>query len=125
MGRPSAADVASVAAAAARRAPGVVGLDAGPLGTRVTYGPRGRVAGITVRDDAGGGRRVSVHLCVAWGPVVATASGAQDAVLAALDAAFPGASGWRVDVDVADIVSLEDSARAAAGPATGPSGAAG
>ena len=125
MGRPSAADVASVAANAASRAPGVAGLDAGPLGTRVTYGPAGRVAGVTVRDDADGGRRVAVHLRVAWGPVVATASGAQDAVLAALDAAFPAQPGWRVDVDVADILSLDDTARAETGAAGAPAGAGG
>lgn len=106
MPRPVAAAVAATAAEAVRRVPGVVDLDAGPLGTKVTYGTSGRVAGVTVREGDGT-RTVALHLRVTWGPVQSVARSAVDAALAALASAYPHDGPWRVDVEVADIELAE------------------
>ncbi|MCU4186009.1 hypothetical protein K6U06_16690 [Acidiferrimicrobium sp. IK] len=102
MTRPAAAAVAATAADTARRVPGVVDLDSGPLGTKVTYGSNGRVPGITVRNSDGA-RRVTLHLKLAWGPVTPIAKSAIDAVLDALQSEYPDAGPWQVDVEVLDM----------------------
>ncbi len=96
--------MAAIAAARAAAVTGVVRLDAGPFGTKSTYGSGDRIDGVTVRT---GSQSVSVtlHIVVRFGeriPELAETVSAQvtDALQSGMDAAGP----WNVGVEVIDVV---------------------
>lgn len=96
---PSASQLARVAATAAAAVDGVVALDAGPLGTRSTYGPDGKVDGVTVRAG-----QPTVHIAVRFGlriPELAQTVAAE--VDKDLGAAFPTGEPWETEVNVVDV----------------------
>jgi hypothetical protein len=85
-----------------------VGTDSGHLGTWVTYGPGGRVSGVTVHDGDTG-RTASVRLVVGWDRhLPGVAADAWAAALAALDTMWPDDGPWRVDVEVTDVALPHD-----------------
>ncbi len=104
MTRPSAAEVAGRVRQTVLSVDGVVDLDAGALGTFVTYGTGGRVGGVTVRDGDSA-RTVTVRVVAAWGrSLPGLADGARHAALSALHAAWP-IERWRVDVEISDLAA--------------------
>lgn len=107
MSRPQASEVAAIVAETVMAVPGVVRLDAGPFGTKSTYGPRGKVDGVTVRagtDPIG----VTAHVVVRFGeriPELATT--VTDEVRRRLSRVLPAAGPWDIGVDVVDVITGE------------------
>lgn len=102
---PTASEVASVVAARAATVAGVVRLDAGPFGTKSTYGSGGRVDGVTVRAGTSP-VGITVHIVVRYGeriPELAeiVTRDVTDALRADLSEAGP----WDVGVEVVDVVT--------------------
>jgi uncharacterized alkaline shock family protein YloU len=100
--------VAAVAAARAVTVAGVVRLDAGPFGTRSTYGSGGKIDGVTVKvgSDA---VRVTVHIAVRYGErIPELAETVNREVAGALRAGLPGAGPWSVGVEVVDVAAAGD-----------------
>ncbi len=92
-------------AARASTVAGVVRLDAGPFGTKSTYGSGGRVDGVTVRAGTSP-VGITVHIVVRYGeriPELAetVTRDATDALRADLGDAGP----WDVGVEVVDVVT--------------------
>jgi uncharacterized alkaline shock family protein YloU len=97
--------VASLVAARAATVPGVVRLDAGPFGTKSTYGAGGRVDGVTVRTGSEP-PSVTVHIAVRLGErIPELAECVSQAVGAVLEAELGDAGPWAVGVDVVDVVA--------------------
>jgi uncharacterized alkaline shock family protein YloU len=115
---PRASDIAEVAARRAATVAGVARLDPGPFGTRATYGPSGRVEGVTV--DAGETTtEVVVHAAVRYGEAIPPLGERLIGDVAdALAAAFPGRS-FSVGFNVSDIaLPGEEGTQPALPPAT-------
>ena len=82
-GRPSARlRIARLAADAALAVPGVAGLEAGPVGRRVTSGGGQRVAGVVVGALRDGRYEVHLHVACELLPLPALAERIRSAVLA-------------------------------------------
>ncbi len=125
MSAPGAAEVARVAARSAASVAGVIRVDAGPFGTKSTYGGGERVEGVTVRtgramDSGPQTTAVTVHVVVGFGqPIPELAQAVARAVGDALGAASPSGGPWDIGVDVVDIAASEavaDLARGGAEP---------
>ena len=92
-------------AARAATVPGVVRLDAGPFGTKSTYGSGGRIEGVTVKVGAKP-VTVIVHIVVRFGErIPELASTVSWEVTAALQTDLAGAGPWDVGVEVIDVVN--------------------
>ncbi|MDQ2728727.1 MAG: Asp23/Gls24 family envelope stress response protein [Actinomycetota bacterium] len=106
---PAPSKVASVVAGRAATVAGVVRLDAGPFGTRSTYGSGGRVDGVTVKTGAGADpAQVTVHIVVRFGErIPELAETVSRAVSDALRAELGAAGRWQVGVEVVDVVAAE------------------
>lgn len=92
-------------AARAATVAGVVRLDAGPFGTKSTYGSGGRIDGVTVKVGAES-ITVTVHIVVRFGErIPELASTVSREVTAALQADLGDAGPWDVGVEVVDVVN--------------------
>lgn len=92
----------------------MTGLDAGPFGTRATYGPQGRVNGLTVQAREAV-TEVVVHAVVRYGEAIpAVGERVVKEVTDAISAAFPDRR-FAVACHVTDIVSPEADERSVTG----------
>ncbi len=108
VGRPSAIDIAEIAAAAAVGADEMVEVTAGPGGYGATYGPGRRIPGVRVRRT---GDRLEVEVSVSLlypSAVFAVGERVRDRVSAALRALPTLTDPPVVTVRIVDVVSSDD-----------------
>lgn len=98
---PTPSEVASVVADRATSVVGVVRLDAGPFGTKSTYGSGRKIDGVTVKPGS-----VTVHIVVRFGErIPELAETVSREVAAALRADLDGSRPWDVGIEVVDVVT--------------------